>query len=348
MKHFGLRVVALLWAMFFVVCACTDHASLPTTLRFLDTTATADNSNGLFRSGVRVQLTANTSLNQTLLTARDRYATLFTDPNDHVWQISTAENLSDLDFAEAGYFQANTTESGATFYYGKVPTWEIQAECVVYLAAGADKYVVIRRYQNQGACPTSAGYAEWLPDAENVSNIKESPLWAYGANNHPETIKHGVFNNVNAYGNDVYGQPCGDFHHLSDCAAYTGIRHTGIKWDSAEFVNRYFIATYNHSPMWEGPAGHWYQEARNYGLKRLANCGSVRPEVGDMLVSEGGPAGHAAIIREVTDHSVTVIQQNWFESPADNHHTLTMNSSGHRYCVAPFGDSYPIAGWVRK
>ena len=307
-----------------------------------------------FRSGIQVELTDGTELDDVLLAERESYATTFTDPYGYAWTMSTALGLSDQDFAKAGVWQASTTASGATFYYAKILTWEIQADCVVYVAASDinTNFVSLRRNQDQGACPTSAGYAEWLPRASTTENKNEpartlGSLYAYGANNHQYNLLHGSFRGVEAYGNDPYGWYCGDFQLLSDCLAYSGVQLTGRKWDSAEFVSRYFMVEHKRDLLWQGPAKYWYQMAQNYGLKKHSNCGSVRPEVGDMLVSTGGEGGHAAIIRAVSDHNLTVIQQNWFESEHDNASALTMSTSGRHYCVSDFGHGYAVAGWIR-
>ncbi len=346
MKFFKLCVATLMWAMFFGMSGCSEYYAQPAP----HLNADGSNNSVTFRSGVRVYSNPETEVNSTLLQQRDGYATLFTDPYGNLWTMGTAHALTDQDFAEAGTFQASETDSGATFYYGKVRNWEIDSECVAYMSAGNGEFVMIRRFQDQGACPTSAGYAEWLPQAEVAEGeftTKINPLWAYGVNNSPDNIEHGSFNDVPVYGNDPFGHPCGDFHTLSDCSAYSGITRTGTKWDSAEFVNRYLRVVYDRTTLWTGPAKYLY-ENKAYGLARTANCGSVRPRVGDVLVSEGGPAGHAAIVRAVSDHSVTVIQQNWFESSMDNNMTLEMRTSGNSYCVADFGDGYPVSGWLRK
>ena len=352
---FSLCSIQIIW-MFFVSLTSfgcdTDHLS-EAQLHWLDTSQAtpAPTEASQFRSGIWVYPKADTKLNQTLLGERDGYATLFTDPYGYVWTITTALSLTDQDFANAGVFLASKTDEGTTFYYGKVNTWEIQADCVAYVAASRRDFVTIRRSQDQGACPTSAGYAAWLPHAEspeskNEPGQKSGALFAYGANNHEDNIIHGAFQAVEVYGNDPYGWGCNDFRLLGDCLAYAGNRLTGAKWDSAEFVSRYLITRFNHAPMWQGPAKYWYTGF--FGLKKMPNCGSVRPLVGDILLSNGGSHGHAAIVRDISDHSVTVIQQNWFESAKDNQYVLGMTSSGDHYCVSEFGEGYPVAGWLRK
>lgn len=346
-KSFNLCVATLLWTMFFGVFGCNDYNPRQPTLMSTGTPAEVDHGI-VFRSGVRVYPHPETEINATLLAQRDGYATVFTDPYGYLWTMSTARTLTDQDFAEAGTFQTSKTDHDARFYYTKVLNWEVGAKCVVYLSAGGDQFVTIHRLQDQGACPTSAGYAEWLPQAEIAFTTETSPLWAYGANNSPENIEHGSFNNVPVYANDPHGHICSDFHLFGECLAYAGITLTGAKWESSEFINRYLRTAHNHHTLWTGPAKYLYDEGRNYGLQRMSNCGSVRPLVGDILVSKGGPTGHAAIVRNVSDHSVTIIQQNWFESSRDSHSTLGLRTSGNNYCVSDFGEGYPVSGWLRK
>ena len=293
---------------------------------------------------------SDTNLNGKLLAERHGYATIFTDPYGNLWTISTAYGLSDQDFAEVGSYQSEETLDEQVFYYGKIRNWEISPDCVAYLTADQDHFVVLRRNEDQGACPTSAGYKAWLPKAEvqdNEPGLVQAWLWAYGANNHPENISHGEFQGVHIYGNDPYGQACGDFQLMSNCMTYAGITFTGLKWNSSEFTNRFMATTYNHKPFWHGPPKDWYENGNIYGLRKMPNCGQVHPEIGDMLVSDGGSHGHAAIVRDVSDHQIKIIQQNWFESSADNEHILKLSVAGNRYCLEPFGDGYPIQGWLR-
>ena len=350
--------IQIIWVFFVCLMASCDNSNhgLDTKLR-LNAEPGSDILNNsepeafVFRNGIHVFPNTNTLINGQLLTEREGYATIFTDPYGYQWTISTAISPTDQDFANAGVFMAGQTNDGAVFYYGKVNTWETNADCVAYLAASTYDFVSLRRNQDQGSCPTSAGYAAWLPQAKGPAKAieagrKSSSLFAYGANNHQDNIIHGEFQGVKAYGNDPYGWDCNDFRLLGDCLAYSGIRLTGAKWASAELAARYLITKYDHFPVSQSPAKYWYQSY--LGLKKMTNCGSVRPLVGDILLSNGGSHGHAAIVREVSDHSVTIIQQNWFESEKDNQHTLPMTSSGDHYCVSDFGEGYPIVGWLRK
>ena len=303
-----------------------------------------------FRSGVQIQLKQDTELNHTLLEQRDHYATTLVDPYGHLWTISTAYGLSDQDFAAVGSYLSDETHTKHAFYYGKIRNWEISPDCVVYLDAGRNHYLTLRRNQDQGACPLGAGYKIWLPEAVppvNDANIQQAWLWAYGANNHPENIVHGDLEGVPVYGNDPYGQTCGDFQLPSACMTYTDNLFTGLKWNSGEFANRFLITKHNHRKLSHDPVKNWYKYAFDYGYFRLPNCGTARPLIGDVLVSDGGSHGHAAVVRDVSDHHLKIIQQNWFESPQDNEKVLSLSVAGNHYCVEEFGEGYPIQGWLR-
>lgn len=303
-----------------------------------------------FRSGLQVRLKQDTELNRTLLQERDRYATIFTDPYGYLWTISTAYGLTDQDFAAVGSYLSDEMTDGQAFYYGKIRNWEISPDCVVYLSAGQTHFVTLRRNQDQGPCPLGAGYKIWLPEAVapiNDSGVQLAWLWAYGANNHPENIVYGEFKGVAIYGNDPYGQPCGDFQLPSACMTYADNLFTGLKWNSGEFANRFLITTHNHRKLSHDPVKNWYKYAFDYGYFRLPNCGTARPQIGDVLVSDGGSHGHAAVVRDVSDHQLKIIQQNWHESSADNEQILSFTVAGNHFCVEDFGDGYPIQGWLR-
>lgn len=303
-----------------------------------------------FRSGVRIQLNQSTELNHKLLEQRDRYATIFTDPYGYLWTIHTAYGLTDQDFAAVGSYLSDETDSGQTFYYGKTRNWEVSPDCVIYLDAGKEHFVALRRNQDQGPCPLGAGYKSWLPTAlapESTAGIQEAWLWAYGANNHPENIVHGEFDGVAIYGNDPYGQTCGDFQLPSNCMTYADNLFTGHKWTSSEFANRFMVTKYNHRSLLHTPAKDWYKHIFGYTMSKFSNCSTVRPQSGDVLLSNGGSHGHAAVVRDVSDHHIKIIQQNWFESPADNERILKLSVAGNHYCVEDFGEGYPIQGWLR-
>jgi uncharacterized protein (TIGR02145 family) len=76
---------------------------------------------------------------------------------------------------------------------------------------------------------------------------------------------------------------------------------------------------------------------------------SIIPQLGDILVSNGGGEGHVAIVKSVSDSEVCTIQQNFSNDLKDANRCLTFTlSNDGKYTVSGFDDNYPIQGWLRK
>ncbi|WP_119275826.1 CHAP domain-containing protein, partial [Calidithermus roseus] len=103
----------------------------------------------------------------------------------------------------------------------------------------------------------------------------------------------------------------------------------GLKWQCVEFIRRYFY--YKHGFLFEGRGdAHSYfsdevKDGGNHrGLRQYVNDhgydrrvgkftgkGSVsKPQKGDLIVMHYSTTGHVAIIGEVSDDSITIVQQN--------------------------------------
>ena len=95
----------------------------------------------------------------------------------------------------------------------------------------------------------------------------------------------------------------------------------GSKYESKEFVLRYYYEFYNHKMkiLKEDPLdffnpklkdGHWNINAQ---LTQYTNPSKSKPQVGDLLIMEGTILdinGHVAIISNVTKNKIEIIQQN--------------------------------------
>lgn len=95
----------------------------------------------------------------------------------------------------------------------------------------------------------------------------------------------------------------------------------GLKWQCVEFVKRYYYQIYGHEfPSSYGNAKDFfdknlYDDSYNAkrGLQQYRNVRYVRPQIGDILVYDGtakNPYGHVAIIANVTQDTVEIVQQN--------------------------------------
>ena len=153
-------------------------------------------------------------------------------------------------------------------------------------------------------------------------------------------IQVGDFNGIVAYSN-------GSTSYYSGLSNYVGGVYTGIKWQCVEYVQRYYVETYdlNIKPFF-GNANSFYNQANASaaGLQIYPNGGNEGLQVGDILCSNGGAYGHIAIVREVAANYVKVIQQNWLNHSGDNSFTLTRNGN----TISGFNSSYQINGWLRN
>jgi surface antigen len=150
----------------------------------------------------------------------------------------------------------------------------------------------------------------------------------------------GSFNSVNAYSNRVMGYLSYEYNYLNGT-------FTGMKWQCVEYVQRYYLQIYgmNIQPFMRN-ADSFYSNASGAGLLSYPNGGSVAPQVGDIICSNGGNSGHVAIVREVGSNYINVIHQNWSNSSSDNSDTISRNGN----TVNPFNlySGYPIVGWLRS
>jgi probable HAF family extracellular repeat protein len=121
--------------------------------------------------------------------------------------------------------------------------------------------------------------------------------------------------------------------------------NSGFKWQCVEFVNRYYYQIYGTSVS-GGNANVYYQNAAAKGLIAYPNRGSVPPQIGDIIVSEGNinNVGHVAIVWDVSPNNIHLVEQNWNEGPGDLDHVLAITSGNN---VADFNTAYPVTGWLR-
>jgi surface antigen len=95
----------------------------------------------------------------------------------------------------------------------------------------------------------------------------------------------------------------------------------GLKYQCVEFAKRYYYEHYKHKmPDSYGNAKDFFDEAVDDGkvngkraLLQFKNPSKSKPKKGDLLVfggHGGNPYGHVAIISEVAETEVEIIQQN--------------------------------------
>ncbi len=126
------------------------------------------------------------------------------------------------------------------------------------------------------------------------------------------------------------------------------------KYQCVEYVIRFYSAAIKiDTSSWvgSGNAATYYGSASTKGLMSFPNGGSERPKPDDILAFSGGTGGygHVAIITEVTDTYVKVIEQNWARNDAIHQirYNKATNIMGSTNKYRP-GTNYYIQGWLRK
>lgn len=128
----------------------------------------------------------------------------------------------------------------------------------------------------------------------------------------------------------------------------------GLKYQCVEFVKRYYYQYYHHKmPNPSGNAVDFYNKSlsdgnwnADRGLIQYSNPSLSKPEVGDLIVLEATSLngyGHVAIISEVSNHSIEIIQQNGgrFASSRVNYDLSVEKGLWHI-------DNSRVLGWLRK
>lgn len=123
----------------------------------------------------------------------------------------------------------------------------------------------------------------------------------------------------------------------------------GQRWQCVEFVKRFYHQAKGH-PMpdvW-GHARDYFDPALldgavnpRRGLAQFRNGSPAQPQPDDLLVFTDTKFGHVAIVTQVADGSLEVIQQNILGKPRQRF-SLTV-SNGLWFVTAP----RPPAGWLR-
>lgn len=126
----------------------------------------------------------------------------------------------------------------------------------------------------------------------------------------------------------------------------------GLKWQCVEFVKRYYYELFNHKmPNSYGHAKEFFDDSlgdaefnKNRNLMQYRNTRNYIPKVHDLLVygsSDDNHFGHVAIISEVSDNYIEIVQQNMGKKSRVRLQLVNFNGI---YTIADFN----IKGWLRK
>lgn len=144
------------------------------------------------------------------------------------------------------------------------------------------------------------------------------------------------------YNGIIYTQSHGQYY--SDSGYYYG-----YKWQCVEYIKRFFYQAKNHEmPDLFGNAKDFFDPSleqgqinTSRGLVQYKNGGNIPPKPDDLLVFNDTKYGHVAIITEVTETYVEVIQQNVLGKTRDR---LPLSVENGVFLV---GSKRKPAGWLR-
>lgn len=156
-----------------------------------------------------------------------------------------------------------------------------------------------------------------------------------------------TFNGVVVYYN-------GKISHVSGRNLTADNYNLGLRYQCVEFVKRYYYEFLKHKML--DPYGHakdFYdksvpdgQKNGKRGLFQYSNPSRTKPEIHDLVIFDGHAGnsyGHVAIISDVNDYEIEIVQQN----PG------IFGNSRERFPLTFQNDSWKIThdrilGWLRK
>lgn len=134
---------------------------------------------------------------------------------------------------------------------------------------------------------------------------------------------------------------------------FVGSSIYGYQYQCTEYAFRFICEHYNvgdcrgvgknNQPY--GNAKQWWANEANHPvlalLERYPNNGTEKPRAGDIMVFGNGTYGHVAIVREVFEDRVALIEQNVTGTTQDGYHVHRLNNTNGIYGVSQ------ALGWLR-
>lgn len=146
----------------------------------------------------------------------------------------------------------------------------------------------------------------------------------------------------------------GGIDHVSERNTSADGYNIGLKYQCVEFVKRYYYEYYHHQmPDSYGNAKDFFGAGipdgglnKQRGLLQFKNPSRSRPQVGDLLIMDGhsgNPYGHVAIVSQVAEGTVQIIQQN--PGPfAGSRVAFPLDSMAQGFSIG----HERVLGWLRK
>lgn len=154
--------------------------------------------------------------------------------------------------------------------------------------------------------------------------------------------------------NGVYVYYNGDVNHVLEREVTKDGYNIGLKYQCVEFVKRYYYEALHHKmPNSYGHAKDFYnkklkdgQKSTERNLTQYSNRSSSKPEVNDLIVyseTTFNVYGHVAIVSQVHEDSIEIIQQN--PGPKDDsRETYILINQDRKWHI----NNELVLGWLRK
>jgi surface antigen len=154
--------------------------------------------------------------------------------------------------------------------------------------------------------------------------------------------------------NGVYVYYNGDIDNVTGRNTTVDGYNLGLKYQCVEFVKRYYYEHLKHKmPDSYGHAKDFFdntlkdgQKSKKRDLTQYTNPSGKKPKVGDLLIFDGtkfNKYGHVAIVSNVTEKEIEIIQQNPgpFSKSRD---TFQLDNKDGKWGIK----NKRILGWLRK
>lgn len=151
--------------------------------------------------------------------------------------------------------------------------------------------------------------------------------------------------------NGVYVYYNGKMSNVSGRNTINGY-NVGLKYQCVEFVKRYYLEELNHKmPNSYGHAKNFFQKGLKDGsknkarnLRQYTNPSQSKPQVNDLIIFDAhlfNKYGHVAIVADVSENSVEIIQQN---TGTTTRETLKLKFNDNKWHI----ENHRVLGWLRK
>ena len=168
-------------------------------------------------------------------------------------------------------------------------------------------------------------------------------------NNYNSETKYIIGHKIDSL-NSVYVYYNGSMSNVSKRNKTRDGYNLGLKYQCVEFVKRYYYKHYKHKmPNSWGHAKDFFNKDiydgklnKDRNLKQYTNPSYTKPKIGDLVVFDRtifNSFGHVAIISNVTENKVEIIQQNVGKQTREKY---TLKAQNNKWII----ENKRVLGWL--